>query len=161
MRAFLTPFAVLAAVLVGAQSLPSAAHDYDRGSLSIVHPHARATVGGAKTGAGYVRILNQGATPDRLMSVTADVSERVELHQTVQEGGIMRMRLLPTGIAVPAKGKVELKPGGMHIMFVGLKRPLKEGTTFDASLQFEKAGKVPVVFLVEAAGSTSGARHDH
>jgi copper(I)-binding protein len=161
MREFMTAFAAVAAVLVGTQSMPSAAHDYDKGSLSIVHPYARATVGGARTGAGYVRILNQGTTPDRLLSVTADVSERVELHQTVKDGNIMRMQPLPAGIAVPAKGKVELKPGGMHIMFVGLKRPLKEGTTFDASLQFEKAGKVPVVFLVEAAGSTTEGKHDH
>jgi copper(I)-binding protein len=161
MRAAPTIFAALTAVLVGTWVVPAAAHRYDVGALSIVHPHARATVGGARTGAGYVRILNQGAAPDRLLSVTADVSERVELHQTVQQGGIMRMRSLPTGIALPAKGKVELKPGGMHIMFVGLKRPLKEGTRFDASLQFEKAGKVPVVFLVEAAGSKAGGKHDH
>jgi copper(I)-binding protein len=161
MRAISIPLQALTVALLGICAVPALAHDYDKGALSIVHPHARATVGGAKTGVGYVRILNKAATPDRLMSVTADVSERVELHQTVRDGSIMRMRSLPGGISVPAKGKVELEPGGMHIMFVGLKRPLKEGQTFDASLQFEKAGKVPVVFLVEAAGSTAGAKHDH
>jgi copper(I)-binding protein len=160
MRPFPLPRAALAAALCLSVPAPLAAHDYDKGALSIIHPHARATPGGATTGAGYVRILNKGDTPDRLLSVSSPVAARVELHQTVRDGSVMRMRPLPGGIAVPERGKVELAPGGYHIMWVGLKQPLKEGQTFDATLRFEKAGEVPVVFLVESA-ARGGAHHDH
>ena len=66
--------------------------------------------------------------------------------------GIMRMRRLPAGLAVKAKSIVDLKPGGFHLMFVGLKQPLKKGESFNARFKFEKSGAVDVLFLTTGIG---------
>ena len=67
------------------------------------------------------------------------------------ENDVMKMRQLPDGIEIPAGATVELKPGGLHVMFMKIKHPLAEGDTFKATLNFEKAGKVDVDFTVGAA----------
>lgn len=104
---------------------------------------ARPTVQGQSAGGGYLRIENKGGAADRLLSATADVSVRTELHSMTMDGDVMRMRQVEA-IDVPAGGTVELKPGGLHLMFMGLKAPLKAGTTFALTLRFEKAGEVKV-----------------
>lgn len=126
------------------------AHGYEVGPLDIGHPWARATPKSAPVGGGFLTVTNTGVTADRLVSVTAGVSDKVELHEMSMEGGIMKMRALDGGITVPAGGKVELKPGGYHVMFIGLKAPLEAGKSFKGTLIFEKAGPVEVEFQVEA-----------
>ena len=133
------------------------AHEYKLGAITIGHPYARATAPGQPAGGGYLSFDNKGAA-DRLLSVSAAVSSSVELHSMSMEGDVMRMRQID-GIDVPANKRVELKPGGLHIMFVGLKAPLKAGDKFPATLKFEKAGEVTVEVHVEAAGA--GAEHKH
>ncbi len=134
------------------------AHDHvvKAGSLEIVHPWSRATPGGAKVAAGYVTVTNKGAAPDRLISATADISDKADIHEAGMKDGVMSMKRVD-GIAIPAGGTLALKPGSWHIMFMGLKRPLKQGETFAGSLTFEKAGKVAVAFTVEATGATAPA----
>lgn len=126
------------------------AQGYKVGPLDVDHPWARATPKSAPVGGGFLTVTNTGATADRLVSVTAAVSDKVELHEMSMEGGIMKMRALDGGIAVPAGGKVELKPGGYHVMFIGLKGPFEAGKSFKGTLTFEKAGPVEVEFQVEA-----------
>lgn len=126
------------------------AEGYKVGPLDIGHPWARATPKSAPVGGGFLTVTNTGTTADRLVSVSAGVSTKVELHEMSMEGGIMKMRALDGGIAVPAGGKVELKPGGYHVMFIGLKGPLEAGKAFKGTLNFEKAGPVEVEFQVEA-----------
>lgn len=151
--------AVLLVLAQSALDAPVRAHSHVAGDLRIVHPHALATPRGARTGAGYMRIENRGASADRLLAVEADVSERVELHRTLRVGQVVRMRPVAGGIAVPARGSAELAPGGFHVMFVGLCRPLVEGETFEGALRFEKAGRVPVTFMIDPAGG--GGHHAH
>lgn len=83
------------------------------------------------TTAAYLTLSNRGSTPIRLVAVSSPVAAKVEMHQTVSmdHGGMGDAKgMRPVeAIVVPAKGQVELKPGGMHLMMVGLKRPLKEG----------------------------------
>ena len=67
--------------------------------------------------------------------------------------GVMKMRPLDKGIEIPAGGKLELKPGSYHVMFIGLKKPLVKGDVIKGSLTFEKAGKVAVEFNVEEMGA--------
>lgn len=138
---------------------PADAHTHEAGQLRIIHPHAPATPRGARSAAGYMRIENRGREADRLVAVEAPVSQRVELHRTVREGNVMRMRPAAGGIAVPAGGAVELAPGGLHVMFIGLSAPLVEGGRFDGVLVFEKAGRVPVTFMIDPAGK--GGHHAH
>ncbi|KRB21790.1 hypothetical protein ASD99_05985 [Mesorhizobium sp. Root695] len=151
--------AVLALVLsfVGAQSV--FAHEFKVGDLEIGHPWSRATPAGAKVAGGYFTITNNGSAPDRLVSISSDVSEKAELHEMGVKDGVMTMRPVAGGLEIPAGGKVALAPGGYHLMFIGLKRQPKQGEEFSATLTFEKAGAVSVDFAVEGMGG--GAMDDH
>ncbi|MDB5818913.1 MAG: copper chaperone PCu(A)C [Rhizobacter sp.] len=132
--------------------LNASAHDYKLGAIAIGHPWARSTSAGQATGGGYLKLDNQGAA-DRLLSASATVSEKVELHSMAMDGDVMRMRQVD-GIDLPTGKPVELKPGGFHIMFVGLKAPLKDGDSFPLVLRFEKAGEVKVDVKIEAANAS-------
>jgi copper(I)-binding protein len=91
--------------------------------------------------AAYLTIVNRGATPDTLLSATADVATSVELHQTREVGGMMTMAEVPK-IAVAAGARVSLKPGGYHLMLIGLRHGLGPGQTVTLTLRFERAGPV-------------------
>ncbi len=125
--------------------------------VTIENAWARATAPGAKVAAGYMTIRNQAAAPDRLVGVTSPAAARVETHVHMRDGDVVRMREVK-GYDVPAKGQLELKPGGAHLMFVNIVRPLKEGDKVAATLRFEKAGEVKVEFQV---GRLGAAGHKH
>jgi copper(I)-binding protein len=141
-------------------ALPTRAHDYTLGDLHLEHPWSRATPGGASVAAGYVIIRNMGNKPDRLLAASAEIADKTEIHEMAMTGGVMTMRPHPDGLPVPAKGEVALKPGSFHLMFVGLKRPLKQGEPFAGTLTFETAGTLNVMFAVEAIGAAAPA-HEH
>lgn len=130
--------------------------------VQIEKPWTRASAPGARVAGGYMTIRNQGAAKDRLLVASSPAAARVELHVHVNKDGVMQMREVPS-YDVPAKGSFALKPGGAHLMFVELKRPLKEGDKVPVTLKFEKAGEVSAEFEVGAMGSTSppAARHKH
>jgi copper(I)-binding protein len=90
----------------------------------------------------YMILYNDGAAPDRLMGAETDVAAHVELHETRMEGGMGHMFRVPH-IVLPPGGRVELKPGGLHVMLIGLKRDLKMGERLPLVLLFERAGRVP------------------
>jgi hypothetical protein len=160
-RALLLAPAIAFATLP-ASVAPASAHEYKLGSLEIIHPWARATPGGAKVGGGYVKVINHGTEPDRLIGGSFERSERVEVHQMGMKDGIMTMRPVPGGLEIKPGETVELKPGGYHLMFQDLKAPLKEGDKVDATLTFEKAGTVKVFFSVAPLGAASGEpAHQH
>lgn len=152
------------AALVGLSGA-ALAHDYTLGSLKIGHPWSRATPGGAKVAAGYLSVTNTGTATDRLTGGTLENAGRVEVHSMSVEGGVMKMAPVEGGLAVKPGETVMLKPSGYHLMFTGLKAPLKQGEMIKGSLTFEKAGSVPVEFKVEGiAAANSGddhTGHDH
>lgn len=150
--------AILAAALALPALGPAAAHEFKSGPIEVVHPWARATPPAAKVGGGYAEIRNDGSEPDRLVSVTAEVAGRVEIHEMGVKDGIMTMRPVEGGVPVPANGTAALAPGGYHLMMLELKRPLKAGESFAGTMTFEKAGTIAVTFDVQAIGST-GAGH--
>ncbi|TPM26398.1 copper chaperone PCu(A)C [Mesorhizobium sp. B2-3-3] len=147
-----------ALLFVGAQSV--LAHEFKAGDLEIEHPWSRATPAGAKVAGGYFTVVNKGGTPDRLLSISSDISEKAELHEMGVKDGVMTMRPVSGGLEIPAGGKVALAPGGYHLMFIGLKRQPKQGEKFAATLTFEKAGTVNVEFAVEGMGEMGGMDHD-
>jgi copper(I)-binding protein len=98
-------------------------------------------------GAAYLVIQNNGAA-DRLLSVTSDIAQTIELHESMDSGGMMQMSPVPN-IPIPANGKVELKPGGFHMMLIGLTRPVNTGDKVQLTLNFDKAGKIPVTAEVK------------
>lgn len=146
-------FAALALALASA----GGAHEYKVGSLHIDHPVIRVASPASKTGAGFMTISNRGKQADRLLSVTTDASNRADLHGTVQQGNVMQMRAQAGGVAIPAGGTVAFAPGGLHVMFIGLKAAMPQGRLIKARLQFERAGTVDVMFKAEAAGQA----HQH
>jgi periplasmic copper chaperone A len=131
------------------------------GDLTIVSPWTRATPGGAKVAGGYLKVTNNGAAADKLVGGTTDIAGRVEIHDMAMDGGVMRMRPLNAGLEIKPGQTVELSPGGYHVMFMELKRQLKQGETVKATLKFEKAGTVDVTFNVSAVGGASAPHHHH
>lgn len=152
---FLFVIGGVAYAMMTSQSLAQT-HQFTSGSLTIDRPWSRPTIGSAPNSAAYLKITNRGGTPDTLMGVKSDVAKRVELHTVKMDGGVMRMRAVKGVIAVPANASVELKPGGFHIMLIGLTRKLSAADTFDLTLQFERQGEVPVQVQVEKMGAMSG-----
>jgi copper(I)-binding protein len=121
---------------------------------------ARPTVEGQAAGGGFLRVTG-GAVADRLLSASGSVSRSIELHTMEMDGNVMRMKPIEA-IDIPAGGTVELKPGGKHVMFMGLAQPLKAGTSFPLTLRFEKAGEVKVEVQVSAqAPAGGGGEHKH
>jgi periplasmic copper chaperone A len=121
--------------------------------VKIENAWARATPPGTTMAAGYLTIRNSGAAADRLLAVTSAAAENVQPHITVKDGDILRMREVK-GYDIPAKGALELKPGGSHLMFVNIKAPFKEGDKVPATLRFDKAGEVSVEFRVRGLGES-------
>ncbi|MDE2275314.1 MAG: copper chaperone PCu(A)C [Burkholderiales bacterium] len=117
---------------------------------------ARPTVPGQPGGGAFVTLVG-GSAPDRLVGARADVAQRVELHSMTMAGNVMQMRQVPA-IAVPAGKTVALAPGGWHLMFSGLKRPLTVGEHFPLVLHFEHAGDVVVQVAVR---TQAGPHGDH
>ncbi|MBP0466098.1 copper chaperone PCu(A)C [Roseomonas sp. PWR1] len=138
-------------------ALPAAAHDYTAGDLRIGHPWTRAA-GANANGAGFMRLANTGAQPDRLISAASPIARAVELHTHIREGEVMRMRPV-NDIPVPGGQTVELRPGGLHVMLIGLTAPLQQGARVPVTLRFERAGEVTVELAVEAAGARGSGHH--
>jgi periplasmic copper chaperone A len=128
--------------------------------LKIAHPWSRATPKGAAIGAGYLKITNNGTAPDRLLGGSSEAAKSFELHVMSMENGVMKMRPVEGGIEIKPGETVEFKPESYHVMFVGLKEPLVQGHRVKATLDFEKAGKVAVEFVVESIGARQG-NDDH
>jgi periplasmic copper chaperone A len=101
-------------------------------------------MGMAGTGAIFMRLVNQGKEPDRLIGGKTDAAKTVEVHETVMEGDVMKMQMLADGLEVPAQGEVSLEPGSYHVMLIGIQRDLKVGDKISIELQFEKSGTMNV-----------------
>jgi periplasmic copper chaperone A len=127
---------------LAAVSLTAAANAQAQIAPKVENAWARPTVNGQAGGGGYLTLI--GTTQaDRLLSVKSNVAKGVELHRVDMDGNIMRMREVDA-IDVPAGQTVQLRPGGLHIMFVGLTQTLKNGATIPLTLRFEKGGEVKV-----------------
>jgi len=148
----LTGAAALCAAFYGV-SPAAAAGDYDVGSIHISQPWSRATPKGAASGAGYMTLTNNGTTPDRVSCVSDDASAQCQIHSMTMEGGVMKMRPVEGGLEIKPGESVMLKPGGNHMMFLSLKRPLEQGGTVKATLKFEHAGTIDVEYPVLAIGA--------
>lgn len=105
-------------------------------------------MGGTGNGAVYVTLTNSGTQADSLVSASSDAAQTVELHEVQHDGGVMRMRPV-SAIPVPAKGQTVLKPGGYHIMLLGLKQDLKAGEKVPVTLKLEHGGELRVEAVVK------------
>lgn len=145
----------LITLLVCLAAMPALAQDISRGDIRISQPWARATPGGAKVAAGYLTITNTGKLPDKLVGGTATVSSVLEIHDMTMTDGVMRMRRVDGGLEIKPGETVTLRPGGLHLMFMELKQPLKQGEKVKGTLVFEKAGTVDLDYAVAPIGAAS------
>ncbi len=119
------------------------------GKLEITGTVARATLPNQPVSGGYLTIRNTGNEADRLVGGSASFAGKVEIHEMAIENDIMKMRQLENGLEIPPGGEVVLQPGGLHIMFMQLKEPMKAGEMRKVRLEFEKAGTVELDFMVK------------
>lgn len=147
---------VLALAAAFAASVALAAAAAEPSAIVVTDAWARATPPGAKTGAAYVTVTNKGTAADKLLSASTPVAGEAQLHTTITENGVMKMRPV-TAIDLKPGASVTLKPGGMHLMLMDMKQPLKEGDSFPVSLTFEKAGTVEADVKVRKVGAMTGA----
>jgi len=121
--------------------------------IEVSQAWSRATVRGASVAAGYLTIDNQGGAADVLKSGATDRADRVEIHQSREEGGVVTMRAVPKGIEIKPGKQVVLKPGGYHLMLIGLRSALLPGDTVRVTLHFDKAGDVGADLKVVGFGA--------
>lgn len=107
----------------------------------------RQHVMGGSTSAAYMTLRNSGDTSDALVAASTDAAETVELHTVIEEGGVMKMRPVPQ-IDIPAAGEQQLRPGGYHVMLIGITRDLNEGDTVHLTLTLEKGGALELAVPV-------------
>ncbi len=130
------------------------------GAVTVRAPWARATPGGAKVAGVYLELVAAEGVEDRLIAVRSPASKVVEIHDHVDDGGVMRMRRVEA-IAVKGTTVVTLKPGGLHVMLMELTGPLKAGETIKLALVFEKAGEVEIEAPVVPVGAQLGPGQAH
>jgi len=116
---------------------------------------ARASaVSTAKAGVVYMTLSNQAAMPDKLLQVTTESAASAGVHEIAEKDGMATMRPVEA-LDIPAGGSVELKPGGFHIMLMGLKAPMKKGDRLTLHLKFEHAG------LIDVMAQVGGVAEEH
>jgi copper(I)-binding protein len=145
-----------------AEAAPAATAPARIGPLMIEGAWSREPQPGSRVSGGYLKVTNTGSSADRLVSASVGFAKRVELHEMAVVDGVMRMRELAKGIEIAPGTTVELKPGGLHLMFMDISERPRAGQPVTATLVFEKAGKVEVTFTVQpAASAPRGGGHKH
>jgi len=145
--------AVAAALLIAPGLTHAAGMETRLGDLVITGAWTRATVRKSPIGTAYVTIENKGTADDRLIAVRSPISETAQIHTTLMDHGIMILRQLINGIEIPAGASVTLKPGGEHLMFIGLRHPIRRGETVPVTLVFAKAGEITLDMTAAPVGS--------
>ncbi|MGD0107653.1 MAG: copper chaperone PCu(A)C [Rhodopila sp.] len=160
--------AALIAALTGSPMLVTPAHAAPPSRFILVaddgimvhEAWARASAGASTTGAAYVTLMG-GSHPDSLIGASTPVAATAEVHETINDNGVMKMRPL-AALPLPPGQMVTLAPGGTHIMLTGLRKPLTAGESFPLTLTFAHAAPVTVDVKVRALGQTAPmAGHDH
>lgn len=151
----------LAALSAAMFAAPAVADEIKAGDLVISQAWSRATPGGAKVAGGYLTIENKGTAADKLVSVSADIAGKADVHEMATENGVMKMRPLDKGLVIDAGKTVKLAPGGYHLMLQELKGAFKQGDKVPVTLQFERAGKVVVSLDVQGVGAQAPSDAGH
>ncbi len=142
------------ALMLSLLSIPALAHEFKAGDITINHPWARASATSmAKAGGAFLTLHNMGDVDDVLLSASTPVAKKAEIHgHKMNDDGMMQMYEYGP-LTIPAKGKIELKPGNLHIMLMKLAAPLIEGEMFPITLTFEKAGTVTIDVMIDEPGA--------
>ena len=149
--------AVFVATLVGVPALWAAgAAD----SIQVSDPSVRAVPPGQDQTGAYLTLHNTGKQHHALVKAASPMARITELHTVVDEGGMKKMRPVPK-MDVPAGGATKLQPGGLHIMLIGLKQPLREGVNVPITLTFEDGSHKDISAPVRAITVPGALMHGH
>ncbi len=124
--------------------------------VTISNAWVKITVPGAAVSAAYMQI--KSAKPVKLIKVDATIADIVEIHDMKMNDGMMEMNALDV-IEIPANTLVELKPGGMHVMLIKVKKPINRGDKVPLTLTFVGADKKTFTMNVEASGQEKIGSH--
>ncbi len=144
---------VFTILLTAGAAIATVSRAEEPAKVAITALWARPSIGNSQVGAGYFTVENKGPA-DVLLAVEADVSKTVELHTMTMNGLVMKMRRIENA-PVPANGSLVFAPGGNHIMFIGLKKPLTESDSFPVTFVFEKAGRIAATMKVKNPGAAA------
>lgn len=147
-------------LLIGLLAFSVPAFAADASNIKVEDAWAWASPPTVTNAAAYMTLVNTGKETDRLVGASGEVAGIVELHTHLMEGGMMKMRPLEAIEVSPGEATV-LRPGGLHIMLIGLKKPLAAGETFPLRLHFEKAGEIGVEVTVHKMDHQGGGEHKH
>jgi copper(I)-binding protein len=152
-------FAVVAVLALGAQGTPVLAQG---AKIEVADAWARPSIGQSRNSAAYMTLTNRGAEPDRLVAASTPAAGKAEVHTTVRDGEVLRMREVQ-GVDLKPGEAVTFAPGRLHVMLVDVREPLKAGQQFPLTLRFEKAGEQQVTVSVRqsAAHGHGGSDHHH
>lgn len=135
---------------------------FEVGKLIIENPYTRSTPPMTPVAGGFLKITNTGDKDDRLVAGTAAFSKAVEIHEMImKENGVMRMQQRKGGLVIPAGKSIELKPGGLHLMFIELDQQMIPDEQHISLLKFEHAGDVEVKFVVKDITAMPEPAMDH
>jgi copper(I)-binding protein len=136
-----------------------AAPQPEPGKVTVVDARARATPPMAESGGAFLTVLNGLDKPIRLVSAESQVAAAVELHETKEEDGVMKMIPQPEGFEIPAGGALMLMPGGKHVMFIGLEQPLMAGEELTLKLNFDGAEPIELQVPIVEMGDMEKMEH--
>jgi len=129
-------------------------------TIEVIDPYARAVPPGHPNSAAFMVLKNTGAEDRALVDAKSNVSKVVELHTHRKEGGMMRMRRVGK-IEIKAASDTVLKPGGLHVMFIGLKQPLNAGDVIKLELIFDDGSKTKLTIPVKRVAGMMQKRPKH
>lgn len=150
---------ILCASVLCFSSIAANAHDFTVGDITINHPWSRATPPKAVNAGAFMLLTSKGG--DQLIAASSDLAEKAEVHEMKMVDGVMKMRPLTTGLELAPNQTAKFAPGSFHIMLLGLKQPLKEGSQFPLTLTFAKAGKITVNVQVQAMTDLAADTKQH
>jgi copper(I)-binding protein len=151
-----TGIGVALLLAAGGPALATKAPATATGAITVTDAWARAGTASARTGAAYVTVTNTGRSPDRIIAASTPIAEKAELHSHAMDKGVMTMQAVQA-VDIQAGKSVTFNPGGLHVMLIGLKQPLTQGSHFPLTLTLEKAGPVAVEVAVQSAAAMGPA----
>ncbi|MFZ1755203.1 MAG: copper chaperone PCu(A)C [Caldilineaceae bacterium] len=137
------------ALLLAACAAPPPSVAITGDAVRVDNPSSR-PAGASQNGAAYFTIVNPTEEDDRLLSASSGIANFTELHESRNDGGVMRMTHHADGVAVPAHSILSFAPGGHHVMLMNLHQALRPGQTFTLTLTFAKAGEIGLDVPVNA-----------
>lgn len=129
--------------------------------ITVTQAWTRPVAAAGGMGVGYGKITNAGEEADAVVGASSDAAARVELHETsINDAGVASMKKVDR-LEVGSGKSIELKPGGLHLMLIGMKQPVLDGETVKVKLKFERKGDVDVELKAQKSAPDGSGNHDH